>query len=141
MGDNAANARILNGGAGAPAGEHVVRAPTVIGFAVGHGANNTYLVRNLRRVLQVLGKKNPVELGFYRAQGSAVFNGNQQFGIERFLGRDPARQENIDDRFSFGGGGRGLGLQFEKVSERQAQTADQTNKKELAAVRPPNMLI
>src|SRR5258708_3959706 len=141
---DAAKARIMDRRAGPVTGEHVVRAPVVVRFTVGHGTDHGYFVRHFRGLPQVLGKDDAVEFGLYRAEGAAVFDGRQQLGIEGFLRGDAAGQIDVDDRLGrrtfadrVGGGGRGL--QLEEVAHRQAEAAQQADVKELAPVGAPGM--
>jgi hypothetical protein len=116
-----------------------VRSAIVIGFAMSHRADNANFVSDFRGLFEVLGKMNALDAGFYGAEGSAIFDGCEHFGIKRFLRGNAAREKDIDNRLRRGFGAGGLGLKFKKVTESQTDAADETDKKELATVRPPNV--
>ena len=141
MRNDAANAGILHRGAGAPTCEHVMRAAVVIGFAMGHRANNANFVSDLRGLLEVLGKMNAFDAGFYGAERTTIFDGSEDFGIERFLRRNATREKNVDDRLRGSFGTCGLGLKFKKISESQADAANEADEKELATIPPPNVFV
>src|SRR5436305_1808731 len=61
--------------------------------------------------------------------------------VKRLLGGDAPRQKNINDGLSGCLNARGsLGLKLEEISEGESDTANQTNEKELAAVRSKNVV-
>src|ERR1051326_498745 len=82
MRDDAADARILNSRAGPPAGEHIVRAAVMVGFAMCHRPNDTNLVGDFGGLFQVLRKMNALDAGFDRSKGTPIFDGSENLGIE-----------------------------------------------------------
>ena len=112
----------------------------MVGFAMSHGADDADFIGDLGGFFQGFGKINAFEFGFGRAQWAAIFDRGQQFGIERFLGGNAAGEEDIDDRFGARFQAGGLGPEFKKVAERQAHTADQTDKEEFPAIGTPDVL-
>ena len=141
--DDAAKAGILERRAGAIASEHVVRAAIMVGLAVGHGANNSDLVRNLGRVRHQLGEVNAAQLRLHRAERASIFNRREQLGVKRFLRRHASRQVNLNNglrgRFRSNTRSGGCGLELEEISHRQPQRADRAGEEELAAARTPGM--
>ena len=99
----------------------------MIGFAMGHRANNTNLIGDFCGLVEVLGKVNAFDAGFDGAERSAIFDGSKNFGIERFLRCDASGKKDVNDRLGDRFGTRGLGLELEKISESQANTPDQAD--------------
>jgi hypothetical protein len=97
MGNDAAETGILQGGAGPVTREHVVSPAIMIGLTVRHRAHHRDLVGDLGRLDHDLREVDAVEPCFHRVEGTAVFDGGVQLGIEGFLGGHPARQINLDD--------------------------------------------
>src|SRR5580765_5821181 len=89
----------------------------------------------------MLREVNAFDTGFDRAQRSAVFDGSKHLGIKRFLGRNTAGKKDVNDRLRGGFGTCGLGLKLKKVSEGEADTANQADEKEFATIWPPNVFV
>src|SRR5262249_21628025 len=97
MRNDAADAWILDRRARPPAGEHIMGAAIVISLSMRHGADDADFVSDSGRLLERLGKINTVEPGLHRPERATIFNRRQQLWIERFLGRNSSRQENVND--------------------------------------------
>jgi hypothetical protein len=106
---------------------------------MGHRADNANFVGDFGCFFEVLRKMNAFDAGFYCAERPAIFDGCEYFGVERFLGRNAAREKYVDDGLRWGFEAGGLGLKLKKVSESQTDAADEADEKELATVWPPNV--
>ena len=139
MRHDAADAGILDGRARPPAGEHVVCAAIVVGFAVGHGANDANFVGYFCGLFEMLRKMNAFDVGFDRSQRTPIFDGSKHFGIERFLRGYATGKEDVNNglRGRFGTGG--LSLKLKEISKCKANAANETDEKKLATIGPPNM--
>ena len=80
------------------AGEHVVRAALVRRFAVSHRAAKRDLVAHFGRLHEMLVEHDPIDVRRDRAHRSAVLDRRVRLGVERFLMRSAARQEDEDNR-------------------------------------------
>ena len=134
----------MNRRAGTVAGEHVMRAAVVVGFAVGHGAHDGNFVRDTGGLDHVLREMHAGQLGLHRAERPAVFDGREHLGVERLLRRHAAGQVNVDD--GFGGGttsgrfaGRTDRFHPEHLAERKTEAADDADAQEVTATGPPRM--
>jgi hypothetical protein len=104
-----------------------------------HRADNANFIGDFRGLFEVLRKMYAFDAGFYGVEWAAILDGCEDFGIERFLSRNATREKDVNDRLRSGFGAGGLGLKLKKIAKSQPNAADETDEKELATVRPPNV--
>ena len=99
--DDRTKARIDQRRAGTIAGEHIVGATLVGGFAVSHRAANGDLVGDLRGLGEVFAKEHAIDLGADRANLAPIFDGSQRLGVEAVLMGHATGKEDVNDRLGF----------------------------------------
>ena len=106
FGHHGADARMLNGGRGQIAREHLISSLRVIGNVAGDGANYGDFVGDLCGVGQILAEHDAGDFGLDHAQRPAVLDGSFGFGVPGFLSRQAAGQNDLNDTlgFAFGTG-------------------------------------
>ena len=101
MADDRTEARIRQGRRRLVAGEHVVRAALVCGFAVRKRTNDGEFIRDTGQARNGFAKHIP-SLGLDRLHLAAKFKRAVGLGVEGLLVSDPTRKEYVNDALGLG---------------------------------------
>jgi hypothetical protein len=116
-----------------------MRAALVSRLTVRHRPDHRELIGELGGLGKRLTELLTFDLGRDRTHVTAIFDGSKRLGIERFLVRDPAGQEDMDHRVGLGCDRRVTfeirpGLEPDHVSQSQSPQSDRSNRKKTSTI-------